>query len=176
MKSKHYAIIGVASFWILTACGQGPTQPEAKTNSSNRSNTASADSNSAEPNADLSPQQRSARLEELKQEKAQLEAERAALQADIENVSQQTTFVQSQQNQQVQGIPAGAFQGAAFLDKFDLAAVDLAAFADLIQAAMDGDVAGIIDALMDLAADLAAEIAVIDDAIAKIQDLIADLI
>ncbi|MFW7380240.1 MAG: hypothetical protein ACOH5I_15610 [Oligoflexus sp.] len=180
---KYCTFIGLTSLWILTACGQAPSLPQGtpaskEANSANRSIETAASAEETSGNEQVEPtiseSERLAQIEQLEQQKAELEAERAVLQAEMDKVSEQRGVMQAQAAQ-IPGAPIANFQAAAFLDNFDLAALNLDAIDDLIQAAMDADVAGIIDALMDLAAALGADLAVIDDAIAAIQDQIADL-
>lgn len=172
---QYQVFIGLLACTFFIACSQEPSTPESQSVSEKSAEIQQPQSTGPSEKI-VDAAEKSAMIQSLEAEKAELEAEREAIVAEMAKFSEQTSILQNQQNQQAQGIPGIDFQGAQFLDNFNLDALNLPALDDLIAAAMDGDIAGVIDAIMDIVDDLAANLADIEDKIADIQDQIADLI
>ena len=135
---------------------QIPTKEDARSTDANKGST-----------ADQGPS-----VAALESELAELQAYQAELSEERQALSEKQNVMQDQQAQAA-AIPGLDALGA---DVADLEAlVDADALDDLIAAAMDGDVAGVLDALQDLIDAIDIDLAAVQDQIDAIQDQIADL-
>lgn len=165
MKLLNTMVVVLPAFILLAACGTRPAVPvqqNSQQQTASSSNQVSGATNSDNTTSNpVVPQQTVA---EMEAQKAALEAQKSELVTKQQEVqTQQASFAKN---------PNAAAMGNFMAGFGAPAALDAAALDDLIAAAMDGDVAGIIDALKDLAADLVDALA---DIQAQIDALAADI-